>query len=111
MEESSLFILPSKTAANGDREGTPTVLLDAQSHGLPIVATAHAGIPETVLRDQTAILVGEGDVAAIAEAMWKWIASEDLRQKADSLGRNYISEKFLVSVRIRDLKRIYESCA
>jgi colanic acid/amylovoran biosynthesis glycosyltransferase len=111
MEESSLFILPSKTAANGDREGTPTVLLDAQSHGLPIVATSHAGIPETVLPDRTAILVGEGDVAAIAAAMWKWIGSEDLREKADSLGRNYISENFLVSVRIRELKRIYESCA
>jgi hypothetical protein len=43
--------------------------------------------------------------------MWKWIGSEDLREKADSLGRNYISENFLVSVRIRELKRIYESCA
>jgi glycosyltransferase involved in cell wall biosynthesis len=111
MEEASLFVLPSKTAANGDREGTPTVVLDAQSHGMPIVTTLHAGIPETVLRDQTAILVGEGDVEALSAAMWKWVESEGLRQAADPLGRKLVSEKFHVSVRIGELKKIYESCA
>lgn len=111
MEEASLFVLPSKTAANGDREGTPTVVLDAQSHGMPIVTTLHAGIPETVLRDRTAILVGEGDVDALAAAMWKWVESEAFRREADPIGRKLVAERFHVTVRIAELKKIYENCA
>jgi glycosyltransferase involved in cell wall biosynthesis len=52
----------------GDEEGLPTSIQEAMAHGMAVVATRHAGIPEAVIEDETGLLVDEGDVAAMAEA-------------------------------------------
>jgi colanic acid/amylovoran biosynthesis glycosyltransferase len=70
MAEADLFLQPSVTAADGDTEGgAPTTLLEAQATGLPIVATTHADIPYVVRPDESALLVPERDVAALAGAI------------------------------------------
>ncbi|MEO7685210.1 MAG: glycosyltransferase [Gemmatimonadaceae bacterium] len=61
MAEAHLFVLASVTAANGDQEGTPVSLLEAQASGLPVLSTWHSGIPEVVLHEQTGFLVAERD--------------------------------------------------
>ena len=48
LREADLFVLPSKAAASGDRDGLPNVLMEAASQRLAIVASDFAGIPEFV---------------------------------------------------------------
>jgi colanic acid/amylovoran/stewartan biosynthesis glycosyltransferase WcaL/AmsK/CpsK len=49
LAKASVFIHPSVTATNGDSEGgAPTILLEAQAVGIPIVTTFHADIPNVV---------------------------------------------------------------
>ena len=48
MRESDLFVLPSRVAANGDRDGLPNVLMEAASQRLPILSTSVAAIPEFI---------------------------------------------------------------
>ena len=48
MAAADLLVAPSKVAPSGDKEGTPTVILEAMASGLPVLATRHAGIPEMV---------------------------------------------------------------
>ena len=48
LREADLFVLPSKQAGDGDRDGLPNVVMEAASQALPIVATDFAGIPEFV---------------------------------------------------------------
>ena len=43
-----LFLLPSVTARNGDEEGIPISIMEAQASGLPVLSTRHSGIPELV---------------------------------------------------------------
>ncbi|MFN0244828.1 MAG: glycosyltransferase [Planctomycetota bacterium] len=62
-----VFVLASVTAADGDKEGTPTVLMEAQAAGLPVVATRHGGIPDVVAERES--LVAERDVDALAARM------------------------------------------
>ena len=69
MSEADAFVLCSRTAANGDQEGVPTVLMEAQALGLPCVSTRHAGIPEVIPEDNHGLLAREGDVAGIAAAL------------------------------------------
>lgn len=69
MRASDAFILCSKTATNGDSEGTPTVLLEAQALGLPCVSTTHSGIPEIVPAENHWLLADEGDIDGVAERM------------------------------------------
>jgi glycosyltransferase involved in cell wall biosynthesis len=69
LREADLFVLPSKQAGDGDRDGLPNVVMEAASQALPIVATDFAGIPEFVRDGTEGVLVAPGDVAALARAM------------------------------------------
>jgi len=69
LREADLFVLPSKQAENGDRDGLPNVVMEAASQGLPIVATDFAGIPEFVRHGREGLLLRPGDISALAKAL------------------------------------------
>ncbi len=69
MAEADVLLVPSRTAASGDQEGTPTVICEGSAAGLPIVSTLHAGIPEQVAHGHTGLLVPERDLAGLAAAL------------------------------------------
>ena len=48
MQASDLFVLPSRVAADGDRDGLPNVLMEAASQALPILTTPVSAIPEFI---------------------------------------------------------------
>ncbi|WP_282093951.1 glycosyltransferase family 4 protein [Epibacterium ulvae] len=48
MRNSDLFVLPSRIAEDGDRDGLPNVLMEAASQRLPILSTAVSAIPEFI---------------------------------------------------------------
>ncbi len=50
MRAADLFVLPSRIAADGDRDGLPNVLMEAASQLLPILATPVSAIPEFISR-------------------------------------------------------------
>jgi len=85
MEGSIAFVQHSVTAENGDSEGTPVAILEAQAAGLPVLSTFHAGIPDVVIHNHTGILVNEFDVNGMAESMFR-ILNEDAL--ARTLGQN-----------------------
>ena len=48
MRRADLFVLPSRIAADGDRDGLPNVLMEAASQLLPILSTPVSAIPEFI---------------------------------------------------------------
>ncbi|MBN2183998.1 MAG: glycosyltransferase [Candidatus Krumholzibacteriota bacterium] len=81
-----IFVLASKT------EGLGTSLLDAQSIGLPIVATRTGGIPEIVNDGDTGILVPPRDHVALAEGILALIDNESRRRKLGLNGLRSVRE-------------------
>jgi glycosyltransferase involved in cell wall biosynthesis len=69
LREADLFVLPSKEARSGDRDGLPNVIMEAASQGLAIVATDFAGIPEFIRNDLEGQLVPPGDWEALSNAL------------------------------------------
>ena len=80
-----LFVLNSQVDANGDRDGLPNVLLEAQSQGLPVLATEISGIPELVRDGRNGLLVPQRDHGRLAAALERLIRAPGLRCR---LGRN-----------------------
>ena len=100
-------IQPSRTAADGDTEGgAPTVLLEMQATGLPVLATRHADIPFVVSAHDC--LVEENDVAGLAEALARVAqlpdAEWDTQTKA---GRVLVESEHDVSVVARSVEALY----
>lgn len=79
LRAADLFVLPSKEAGDGDRDGLPNVVMEAASQGLPIVATDFAGIPEFVRDGIEGQLVPPGDAAALAAALGELAGAPEKR--------------------------------
>ena len=82
-----VFVLSSRVAGDGDRDGLPNVLMEAQSQGLPCVATAVSGIPELIEDGVTGLLVPPRDRAALAAAIARLVADPALRARLGDAGR------------------------
>ncbi len=84
-QEADLFILPSITLKDYDKEGIPGTIVEAMASGLPIISTYHAGIPSIIENGKEGLLVKERDVDALANAISKLIEDKELR---NTLGMN-----------------------
>ena len=70
LARATVLVHPSATAFDGDSEGgAPTILLEAQAIGTPIVATRHADIPNVAPEGASVRLCGEHDVEALGAAV------------------------------------------
>lgn len=94
MQHSIAFVQHSVTAENGDSEGTPVAVLEAQAAALPVISTLHAGIPDVVIPNQTGLLCEEKDVNQMAEDMMRILREKDLAKKLGIAGRERIRQHF-----------------
>lgn len=83
-------VQPSRTASDGDTEGgAPTVLLEMQAAGVPVVATRHADIPAVVARPGE--LAAEEDAEGLAEALVREASlTEPEREERARAGRELV---------------------
>jgi glycosyltransferase involved in cell wall biosynthesis len=100
-----LFALASRIASDGDRDGLPNVLLEAQSQGLPCVATRVSAIPELVRDGQTGLLVQENDPDALARALEALISSPARRRALGLAGQAQVAETFGLEANVEPLAR------
>ncbi len=92
--EADLFVLPSRVAGNGDRDGLPNVLMEAQSQGLACISTRVSGIPELITDGETGVLVPSGDAAALAHAIENLLTDPAARARLGEAGRARITTHF-----------------
>lgn len=74
MRAADLFVLPSRIASDGDRDGLPNVLMEAASQRLAILSTPVAAIPEFIENGVHGLL-SEDDPAQLASAMLELAAN------------------------------------
>ena len=108
-EKADIFMLPSVTASNGDQEGQGLVIQEAQAMQLPVVSTLHNGIPEGVLPDESAFLVPERDVDALADRLLRLIQHPDMRQEMGRKGGRFVEENYDNEILIDQLTEIYRT--
>jgi len=94
--KADLFALASRIARDGDRDGVPNVIAEAQSQGLACVATRVSAIPELVRDGATGLLVGENDPDALARALGELIVDPARRRSLGMAGQARVREKFML---------------
>jgi len=100
-----LFALASRVARDGDRDGLPNVLAEAQSQGLACVATKVSGIPELLEDGRTGLLVTPESPAELAGALEALIADPVRRRSLGEAGRQRVTAKFGLDTNIAQLAR------
>ena len=96
-----LFVLASRIAGDGDRDGLPNVLMEAQSQRLACVATSVAAIPELIRPaagpgepGATGLLVPPRDPPALAAALERLIGDPELRARLGAAGHQRLVREF-----------------
>jgi colanic acid/amylovoran biosynthesis glycosyltransferase len=90
----SMFVLACRVGGDGDRDGMPTVLLEAMARALPVVSTDLIGIPEIVRDGITGLLVPADDSAALAVAIGKLRRDPELADALGAAARQMVADEF-----------------
>ncbi|GBD86473.1 GDP-mannose-dependent alpha-(1-6)-phosphatidylinositol monomannoside mannosyltransferase [bacterium BMS3Abin03] len=106
MGKADVFLHHSVTSNAGDKEGIPTVLMEAMATGLPCISTIHAGITELIKDGINGFLVEERDVESYVQKMIELVStSYNFSYEA----RNTIESDFNLDLQNEKLIKVYNS--
>ncbi len=103
-----IFVLPAVHDPQGNVDGLPNVILEAMASGLPVVASGISGIPLAVEHEATGLLVPEGRVEPLAEALERLAGDPALRGRMGEAGRRKVERELTweaIAARYRDAYR------
>jgi colanic acid/amylovoran biosynthesis glycosyltransferase len=111
LRQADILLAPSVTGEDGDEEGTPTVLIEALAHGIPVISTYHGAIAEVVPDGQAGFLVPERDAGALAEKLAHTIERRQWWPAMGAAGRKYVQRYYDVQKLNDQLVDIYRRVA
>lgn len=102
MRAADLFVLPSRVASDGDRDGLPNVLMEAASQKLPILSTPVSAIPEFIDTDVHGIL-SDDDPSALALEIERFASDPTLGPRLANSAYDRLTKDFLMAPGIAQL--------
>ena len=94
LKSADIFLLPSKTASDGDMEGIPVSLMESMATGLITLSTYHSGIPELIEHGEDGFLVPEGSPESIAAQIENIISNKSEINTLQERAICKVKEKF-----------------
>jgi len=104
---SDMFVLNSRIADDGDRDGLPNVLMEAQAMGLPCIATAVSAIPELIIDGETGLLVEADNDEALSNAIRDLIEDPEKRRHIAKAGHDRVHASFSMESGIDALANLF----
>jgi colanic acid/amylovoran biosynthesis glycosyltransferase len=109
MREARVFVQHSLEADNGDCEGAPVAVIEAQMTGLPVISTRHAGIAEIVVEGETGFLVEEGDMDGMSARMLQLARDPGLAGRMGRAARHRAEVHYTLDRHLGQLAEMIES--
>ncbi len=109
IDSARVFCLPSVTAANGDAEGLPISILEAQACGVPVVTSARGGVTEGIIPGITGFAFAEGDVATLGGRLLQLLRDDALATSMSAAAIAFIAERFDIGSCTRALEDLYDA--
>lgn len=105
-----MFILPSIDFRDGSHTETQGVVLqEAQSSGIPIIASKTGGIPEVIKNGETGLLFDEENDAQLAQLIESLINDKDLYQNLSIQARKDVEDNYSIDVVGARLMDVYKN--
>ncbi len=108
MNKATVMAVPSITASTGDMEGLPTVIMEAQAMGLPVIGSIHSGIPEIIIHDKTGFLIPEKDWERLAHYLLILLENKQVQRDFIQAGYQQVKNKFNLKKNTEKLQIIYQ---
>ena len=109
LKKCDILIQPSVTARSGDSEGgAPTIILEAQACGVPIISSFHADIPYITLSGQSAFLSPEREVDSLADNIRYLFDNSETWGLVGKSGREHVEKHHDVRKEVKFLEKIYK---
>ena len=107
MRRATVLAMPCIVSADGNRDGLPTVLIEAMALGTPVIGTTVTGIPELVRDGRTGLCVPPGDPLALADALERLLLDRALRQRLARAAREAVCRDFDIDRNARQLRALF----
>ena len=107
MREAAALVVPCVVADSGDRDGLPTVLLEAMALGTPCVGTDVTGMPEVLTDDVTGLVVPQHAPEALADACARLLDDVTLRVRLATAARAAVEHRFSSEANGRRLRALW----
>ncbi|MDI6851661.1 MAG: glycosyltransferase family 4 protein [bacterium] len=92
--QATIFVLPSIKTKTGETEGLGVVLIEALSHGVPVIGSRIGGITDIIIDGKTGLLFEPGNHFELAEKITLLIENPELRKKLVEEGQKHILKNF-----------------
>lgn len=100
MSTMNVVVVPSH------EEASSRVVLEAAALKIPSIGTRVGGIPEMISENKTGLLVEQGDISALARAMYE-LTDESIRQEMGCAGYERVTTYFSNSIITKKIEDIY----
>ena len=104
----SVVVAPCVIGADGNRDGLPTVVVEAMALGVPVVATDVTGIPEVVEDGRTGLLVPQHHPEALATAIRRVLAEPAWAEAMVRAGRARVEREFDLRANVASLRNLLQ---
>jgi len=97
LSSASIFALPCRTDATGDRDGIPVVLMEAMACAVPVVAGDLPALRELVIHEKTGLIAPPESVAALAGAIDRVLSDPRRAEEMARAGRRHVEQEFTIT--------------
>lgn len=108
MRQATLFCSPSVVAADGNAEGLPMTILEAQASGLPVVAFPSGGSAEGIVHGETGLVAPPADEDRLAEYTISLLTDSDRLATFSAAAREHVVTRFDLKRQTALLEEIYD---
>ncbi len=105
--KATIFVLPSIKTKTGETEGLGVVLIEALSHGVPVIGSKVGGIPDIIIDGKTGLLFEPDNHLELAEKITLLIENPELRKKLVEGGQKHILENFSWEKIVEKMEKVY----
>jgi colanic acid/amylovoran biosynthesis glycosyltransferase len=107
LQNAAAFAAPCVVGEDGNRDGLPTVLLEAMALGTPCVSTDVTGIPEILEHETTGLSVPQRDPVALADALARLLHDGALRLRLAEEARARLERDFDIHKNAAALREVF----